>query len=104
MSWFNEYFLPAAAAVLGLFMLLALLRAILGPRTADRVMGINMIGTLVILMLALLAVLLKQNWLLDVSILYAAISFLSVAVLCILTIAGRSRRTKQEQEKEETHD
>lgn len=78
----------------GLFF--ALLRAIRGPRIADRIMGINMIGTLVSACLAILSVWLRQSWLLDVCILYAMISFLAVVVLAKVCIARRQREGRHE--------
>ncbi len=71
---------------LGVGILLSLIRAIRGPRMADRVMGINMIGTMTLLTIAVLALYLKENWLLDVSLLYGMISFLAVAVLALTRI------------------
>ena len=70
-----------ALILLGLALIAALVRAIRGPRTADRVVGINMAGTLTIMALALLSRLLEQDWLLDVALIYAMISFISVVVL-----------------------
>ena len=49
-------------AVLGVLLFLCLLRAILGPRIADRVVGINMIGTIVIMMIAILALMLGEGY------------------------------------------
>lgn len=66
---------------LGLGILFALIRAIRGPRTADRIMGINMIGTMSLLALAVIALLFHESWLLDVSLIYGLISFLAVCVL-----------------------
>ncbi len=70
-----------ALILLGLALIAALVRAIRGPRTADRVMGINMAGTLTILSVLLLSRLLEQDWLLDVALIYAMISFIAVVVL-----------------------
>ena len=44
----------------------ALVRAIRGPRMADRIVGINMTGSLTTAIIAVLAVYLKESWLLDV--------------------------------------
>lgn len=74
---------------LGLGILFALIRAIRGPRTADRIMGVNMIGTLSLLAIAVLALFLKESWLLDVSLIYGLISFLAVAVLAMTRIHRR---------------
>ena len=95
MSAFDYLFIIALMALaLGLFF--ALLRAIRGPRIADRIMGINMIGSMVSITLAILSVWLRQSWLLDVCILYAMISFLGVVVLAKVCIAARKQ--------EENHD
>lgn len=77
----------------GLFF--ALLRTICGPRLADRIMGVNMIGTMVSASLAILSVWLRQSWLLDVCILYALISFLSVVVLAKVCIARKEQEGKR---------
>ena len=71
----------AALIVLAAGILLALIRAIRGPRVADRIMGINMIGTMSTARIAILSVLLRQSWLLDVGLIYCMISFLAVVVL-----------------------
>ena len=67
--------------LLGLALLASLVRAIRGPRTADRVMGVNMMGSLTIMALILRSRLLEQDWLLDVALIYAMISFISLVVL-----------------------
>lgn len=70
----------------GLFF--ALIRAIRGPRMADRILGINMTGSLTTAAIAVLALLLKQSWLLDVCLIYCMISFLAVVVLAKISIAS----------------
>ena len=92
-----DYLFAAAAMCLAAGLFFALLRAIRGPRIADRIMGINMIGTIVSASLAILSVWLRQSWLLDVCILYALISFLAVVVLAKVCIAAK----KQEVERDE---
>lgn len=84
------YFAVLSALGIGIFF--ALLRAILGPRVADRVMGINMVGTLSLGALAVLAVYFKENWLLDVSLVYCILSFLAVVVLAQVYIAAAHRK------------
>ena len=88
MSAFDYLYIIALMA-LALGLLFALLRAIRGPRIADRIMGINMIGSMVSVTLAFLSVWLRQSWLLDVCILYAMISFLGVVVLAKVCIAAK---------------
>ncbi|MDO4853354.1 MAG: monovalent cation/H+ antiporter complex subunit F [Clostridia bacterium] len=86
---------------LGIGILFSLIRAIRGPRVADRVMGINMIGTLSLLAIAVIALYGKESWLLDVSLIYGMISFLAVAVLAMTRI---NRKQPQEAETEEHYE
>lgn len=69
----------------------ALVRAIRGPRMADRIVGINMTGSLTTAIIAILAVYLKESWLLDVCIIYCLISFLAVVVLAKINIVSHEK-------------
>ena len=76
--------------------LLSLVRCIRGPRISDRVLAVNMIGTLTIAMVAVLTVFLGEGYLADVALVYAMISFLSVIVLCkVSTGIYRERRHEE---------
>ena len=48
---------------------------------ADRVVAVNMMGTMTMVMIAILALLLHEGYLVDICIIYAMISFLAVVVL-----------------------
>lgn len=80
--------LTGALLVLGVGIVLALLRAIRGPRLADRILGINLLGTLCTACIAVLAVLLHQSWLLDVALIYCMMSFLAVVILARAKISA----------------
>lgn len=82
----------AALLLLGVALIAALIRAIRGPRTADRVVGVNMAGTLTIMALLLLSRLLDQDWLLDVALIYAMISFVAVVVLTRIFVTTHLER------------
>ena len=84
-------------AVLVLLALVCLVRCILGPRISDRVMAVNMIGTLTIIMVVVFVVHLGEAYLTDIALIYAMISFLSVVVLCKV-YTGIYRERKHEQE------
>ncbi len=84
-------------AVLVLLALVCLVRCILGPRISDRVMAVNMIGTLTIIMVVVFVVHLGEAYLADIALIYAMISFLSVVVLCKV-YTGIYRERKHEQE------
>lgn len=71
----------AVLIVLALLVILCLARAVKGPTTADRVVSVNMMGTMVIVIIAILAIMLGEGYLVDICIIYALISFLAVIVL-----------------------
>ena len=76
-----EAVFTAALIFLGFMLLLCLIRAVRGPRVADRLVAVNMMGTMVMVMIAILALLLEEGYLVDICIIYAMISFLAVIVL-----------------------
>ena len=88
-------------AVLGVLLFLCLLRAILGPRIADRVVGINMIGTIVIMMIVILSLMLGEGYLVDIAIIYAMLSFLAVVVLAKVYIGVYLARKAKEGDENE---
>lgn len=77
-----DWLLTGAVMVLAVLIIVSLIRSVRGPRIADRIIAVNMIGTMVILILAILSVYLEENYLVDVCLIYAMISFLGVVVLC----------------------
>lgn len=71
----------AALIFLAVMLLLCLIRAVRGPRVADRIVAVNMMGTMIMVMIAILALMMKEGYLVDICIIYAMISFLAVIVL-----------------------
>lgn len=90
-SWF-DYLIMGALFLLTAGLFFSLLRAIRGPRMADRILGINMTGSLTTAAIAVLAILLDQSWLLDVCLIYCMISFLAVVVLAKVAIASHEEQ------------
>lgn len=78
-----------------------LIRSVLGPRVADRVVAVNSIGTMTIVVIAIFSVMLEEAYLLDVCLIYAMISFLAVVVLTKI-YTGVYREEKSEEKSEET--
>ncbi len=76
-----EYLFTGAIIILALLIFCCLIRAIKGPTISDRIVAINMIGTMTIMIIAILAIKMREGYLIDVSIIYAMISFLAVVVL-----------------------
>lgn len=70
-----------ALIFLAVMVLLCLVRAIIGPKVADRIVAVNMMGTMVMVMIAILALMLEEGYLADICLIYAMISFLAVIVM-----------------------
>ena len=87
-----------AMAVLVVLAIFCLVRCIRGPRVSDRVLAVNMVGTLTIVMVGVLVVMLGEGYLADVALVYAMISFLAVVVLCKV-YTGIYRERKHEEER-----
>ena len=90
-NWF-DYLLLGVLLLLTAGLFFSLLRAIRGPRMADRILGINMTGSLTTAAIGVLAILLDQSWLLDVCLIYCMISFLAVVVLAKVAIASHEEK------------
>lgn len=67
--------------VLAIMLIACLIRAIIGPRIADRLVAVNMLTTMVISIVAILAIIMEEGYLVDICLIYAMISFLAVVVL-----------------------
>jgi len=91
MEIWTSRLLVGALLLLSVGIFFALVRAIRGPRVADRILGVNMIGTMTTACIAILSVLLRQSWLLDVALIYCLISFLAVVVLVRSHIAANRK-------------
>lgn len=101
MMWTDLYnnVLLFCMILLAFLTLIAIIRSVKGPRIADRIIAINMIGTMTIALICLLAIYLKEDYLLDVCLIYAMVSFLSVVVLArIFTGIYREKQMKKTQQ------
>ncbi len=67
--------------LLAVMLFACLLRAVKGPRIADRIVAVNMMGTMVMVMIAVLSLLLREGFLVDICLIYAMVSFLAVVVI-----------------------
>ena len=77
-------------------MLLTLIRCITGKRIVDRIICVNMMCNETTLAIAILALYLKESYLLDVSLIYVMLSFLAVLILCKVFITVYLKQKKKE--------
>lgn len=85
----------AALIFLAIMVVFCLIRAIIGPKVGDRIVAINMMGTMIMVIIAILASMLGEGYLVDICIIYAMISFLAVIVLTKVYM-GVYRQKKEE--------
>lgn len=97
----NAYHIVFVAALvfLAVMLLLCFIRAVRGPRVADRIVAVNMMGTMVMVIIAILALLLKEGYLVDICIIYAMISFLAVVVLTKVYLGVYQERREKEEKR-----
>jgi multicomponent Na+:H+ antiporter subunit F len=81
-----------ALVILAVLIGVMLIRSIRGPGVTDRILSINMIGTMVISCIAVLYAYLGESYLLDVALIYTMISFVTVLVLASVYIPAKPKR------------
>ena len=100
-----EIFLKAVIVFCACISIICFVRAVIGPTIPDRILAINMIGTQMIIIIAVLTVLLGEAWLADVAAVYALLSFLGVVVLTKIYIGiYRKKHAELFGEEAETED
>jgi len=79
-----------AVAAIGILvtMTFALMRALLGPTTFDRILALNMVGTKTTLLIAVLGFLTDRPEFLDIALIYALINFIGVIAVLRYTKYG----------------
>lgn len=87
----------AALLFLAAMVVCCFIRALRGPRVADRIVAVNMMGTMVMVMIAILSLLLHEGYLVDICLIYAMISFLAVIVLTKVYMGVYRERREREQ-------
>ena len=73
-------FAVAAIAIL-VAMLLAIVRAVLGPTIYDRILAVNIFGTKALLLIAVIGFLTERPEFLDIAIVYALINFIATIAI-----------------------
>lgn len=104
MAQLQQTILMGGAIVLALALFAALIRAILGPRFTDRIIAVNMMNTMVVAIIVILSVYLRADFLVDVALVYALLSFLTVVILSrMVTLRQRRRQLKKREKEDEAH-
>lgn len=67
--------------IMSILIIIAIIRSVIGPATSDRIIAVNMIGTITIVLIAILTIFMDEDYLADVCLVYSMISFVAVVVL-----------------------
>ena len=86
--------LLGGSAFLSVTIFFCLWRAMLGPRFTDRIIAVNIVSTKVVVLISMLSLYIGKSYLVDICLVYAIISFLSVVVLA-RAVLGRQDRTEK---------
>ena len=103
MSDFLYKYLLVVVVILSALSLLSLLYAILGKRFTDKIVATNLLGTQSVSIIVILAVILGADYVLDISLVFALLSFLMVIVLCRFVqnhVLSKLRGEKETEEEE----
>ena len=94
--------------ILAIMLLLCLIRAVIGPRIADRLVAVNMMGTMIMCSIVILGVVMNEGYLADIALIYAMISFLAVVVLTKIYagvyVEQKYKREQKQKQKNEQND
>ena len=88
-----------AAAIIAILlaMLMSLCRALLGPTLYDRLLAVNVLGTITVLFIAVFGFLTGRPEFLDIGLAYALINFIAtIAVLKFFEYRDMGRATEEE--------
>ena len=82
-------------------MLLALVRALLGPTLYDRILAVNTFGTITVLFIGIFGFLTERPEFLDIALVYALINFIvTIAVLKFFEYGDLGRGSFDQQDSE----
>lgn len=80
-------FLAAALAIL-VTLLLALIRAFIGPTIHDRILAVNVVGTKTVLMIAVVGFITGRPEFIDIAIVYAMLNYIGIIAVLRVFEAG----------------
>lgn len=74
-------FMQGILVVLTMFALAAIVRVLLGPTIWDRLLGLNLISSKIMMIMVLYALILDKSYLLDIALVYGFFGYIGIALL-----------------------
>lgn len=78
MNWVYNF----ALCVLAIITFAYLFRTMIGPTFFDRILGVNNISTIITVMVAILAVVQQEQYLVDIALIYSMLGFVTTVIVC----------------------
>lgn len=97
----TENLFTIALVILAILIVFAFVRILKGPRITDRIVAVNIIGTITMTIIAFLGVMIGEEYLIDICLIYAMISFLGVVVLTKVYMGAHTANKMREKEERE---
>ncbi|SHF09216.1 monovalent cation/H+ antiporter complex subunit F [Alkalibacter saccharofermentans] len=74
-------FLDAVLIVVSVYAALVLIRVVIGPTIWDRLLGLNMISSKIIMSIIILSVVTDRSFLLDIALVYSFLGFIGTVLI-----------------------
>ena len=68
-------------SIISLFILIVVIRVIMGPTIWDRLLGLNMISSKITIAIVILAVIMDKSLFLDIALVYAILGFIGTVLI-----------------------
>lgn len=101
-------FIVCVLVVLALVIFGYFIRTVLGPHFSDRILAVNSIGTVIMIFISFIAAIQGENYIVDIALIYAVLSFITVIILCKMYLRSHNmdrandlKNIKQEVEKDD---
>ena len=79
--------------VMAFLLLMCLILAVKGPRFTDRIVFVNVIGTVSTAVICVISIIIKEGYLADIALVYAMLNFLSVVILSRVVIIQYNKKS-----------
>ncbi len=90
-GWLEDVFM-LVGGIIGVGCLVGLIYGVRSPRFTDKLVAVNIVTTLSLNLICMLALYFKQDFILDIALIYALLSFAAVAVLAKLLIDRKGKK------------
>lgn len=85
--------------VLSVLLIFSLIRSIKGPRFTDRIVAVNVIGTVSTAAICIISIYVGETFFVDIALVYALLNFLSVVILSHVVTVEHNKKENNKNSK-----